>query len=297
MFKSGFVAIIGRPNVGKSTLFNNLLGRKLSIITPKPQTTRNQIRGIYTTDECQIIFIDTPGIHKPQSELGVLMNSYSMSTFKDVDLILWIIDGTEKFGAGDAYMKQLLSNVSTPIFFVVNKMDLIKDEELLKKNVENFFLDQKFKSSIYISALKDNNFDNLFADITNLLEEGPKYYPEDQVSDHPEEFVIQELIREKILLSTKDEVPHSIAVVVDEMKNDENNLMNIRATIYVERKSQKMIIIGSNGDMIKKIGTLARKDIVMLLGTKIYLDLWVKVEEDWREKKNTLKRLGYFLEK
>lgn len=295
-FKSGFVAIIGRPNVGKSTFMNYILGQKVSIISPKPQTTRNRISGIYTTENEQVIFIDTPGIHKPKHELGNYMNKLSINTLQDVDLILMLVDATEDFGQGDEFVCSLLKKVETDVILVMNKIDLIKDKERLMKNVIKFNEAHKFKETYYISAKNGDNVDKLLGEITKDLEEGPMYYPKDQVTDHPEHFIIGEIIREKILYLTKEEVPHSIAVIVDEMRSDENDLMNIRATIFVERTSQKKIIIGKNGAMIKEIGTLARKEIVMLLGQKVFLELWVKVEEDWRNKKGQLKKMGYYLE-
>ncbi len=296
MFKSGFIAIIGRPNVGKSTFMNYVLGQKVSIISQKPQTTRNAIQGIYTTNESQMIFIDTPGIHKPIHELSNYMNKTSMQTLKEVDLILWMIDGNSSFGTGDQFIINLLQKISTPIYLVVNKIDLITNDKKFKENIDKFTENKSFNNIYYISSTLGTKINELLKDIELNLPEGPMYYPKDQITDHPESFIISELIREKVLLLTKEEVPHSIAVVVDEMKYDENNLMNIRATIFVERKSQKKIIIGTKGKMIKEIGTLARKDIVMLLGEKIYLDLWVKVEEDWRDKKSVMQRLGYYLE-
>ena len=298
-FRSGFVSIIGRPNAGKSTFINKVLGQKISIISSKPQTTRNIIQGVYTSDESQIIFIDTPGIHKPKHELGNVMNKESFSTLRDCDLIMYLIDGSLDFGTGDNFVKSELFKVKTPKILVVNKIDLIKDKNKLMENVLQFTSDVEFDDVFYISSLNGDNIDLLLKSITNKLPLGPMYYPKDQISDHPEQFIISEIIREKILLKTNEEVPHSVAVEVNEMKPlEENpNLLNIRATIYVERASQKKIIIGSNGAMIKSIGTLARKDIVMLLGQKIYLELWVKVEEDWRNKKNVLRRMGYYLEK
>lgn len=298
-FKSGFVALIGRPNVGKSTFINQVMTQKISIISPKPQTTRNQIRGIYTTDQEQIIFIDTPGIHKPKNSLGEYMNKESLSTLKEVDLILWIIDGTEKFGKGDEFILDILKDVKTPIFLVVNKIDLIKNKHALMENIIKFTEDREFDEVFYISALNGEKMDDVLASINKYLEEGPLYYPKDQVSDHPEQFIISEIIREKVLLLTREEVPHSIAVVIDYMGYEEENenLMNIRATIYVERPSQKKIIIGNKGEMIKNIGTMARKEIVMILGQKIFLELWVKVEKDWRNKESQMKRMGYNLVK
>lgn len=296
MFKSGFVTLIGRPNVGKSTFLNYVLGQKVSIVSPKAQTTRNKIRGIYTTKDTQIVFIDTPGIHKAKNELGNVMNSYSKSTLNDSDAILWIVDGSQDYGSGDEYIINMLSNVKNDIYLVVNKIDLIKDKKRLSNNINKFTAKFTFKDVFYISSINGDNIDKLLSSISNNLDDGPMYYPEDQISDNPESFIISEIIREKILLLTKEEVPHSIAVVVEQMKRDDKDLLNIFATIFVERSSQKKIIIGSGGKMIKEIGTLARKDIVMLLGEKIYLELFVKIEEDWREKKNVLRRMGYFKE-
>lgn len=298
-FKSGFVAVIGRPNVGKSTFINNVLGQKISIISPKPQTTRNQIRGIYTTENSQIIFIDTPGIHKPKHELGGIMNRQALNTLSEVDVILLIVDGIQDFGPGDEFVINELKKVKTEVFLVINKIDLIKDKARLMANLLKFQASYDFQEVLYISALTGENIDILLSKIYNLLETGPMYYPSDQASDQPETFIISEIIREKVLLLTREEIPHSVAVVVEEIKDDPKypNLININAIIYVERPSQKKIIIGNKGKMIKDIGTLARKEIVMILGKKVYLELWVKVEEDWRNKSNQLRRLGYNLEK
>jgi len=295
-FKSGFVAIIGRPNVGKSTFLNYVLGRKVSIISTKPQTTRNKLQGIYTTDNEQIIFIDTPGIHKPQNKLGNFMNKEAMSSLSDVDMILMIIDGTMDFGTGDQYVLDILKKVDTPVVLVVNKIDLAKDTARLEENVRKFKDYMTFDNVIHISALLGSRVDILLKYITSKLEDGPMYYPKDQISDHPENFIISEIIREKVLLLTKEEVPHSVACQVEQLKVDEENpnLVNINAVIVVERQSQKKIIIGKGGKMIKDIGTKARKDIVMFLGMKVYLELWVRVEEKWRDRPGELKKLGYF---
>ena len=297
-FKSGFVAIIGRPNVGKSTFINQVLGKKISIISPKPQTTRNNIKGIYTTDDAQIIFIDTPGIHKPHHELGEFMNKESLSTIRDVDMILYVIDGNMNFGSGDEFVINELKKAKVKVYLVVNKIDLIKDKNKLMENVQKFMDSYEFCEVFYISALTGENVSDLLDDMTNKLDKGPMYYPSDAISDHPEEFVMAEIIREKVLLLTNEEVPHSVAVTIDEImpSEEDSEMIDIHATIYVERQSQKKIIIGSGGSMIKKIGTLARKEIKMLLGQKLYLELWVKVEEDWRNKKSDLRRLGYTLE-
>lgn len=293
MFKSGFVSIIGRPNVGKSTFLNYVLGQKISIVSPKAQTTRNQITGIYTTENEQIIFIDTPGIHKPKNALGKVMNEYSISTLRDVDEIMWIIDGTQNFGEGDKFIIELLKKTSNKVYLVVNKIDLINDKKRLNKNIENFINSYQFEEVFYISAKEGTNIPTLLNALSSSLDEGPMYYPKDQITNNPQSFVIAEMIREKVLLLTKEEVPHSIAVVVENIHRDEKNLLNINACIIVERSSQKKIIIGSKGSMIKQIGTLARKDIVMLLGEKIYLEIWVKIEEGWRDKQFLLKQYGY----
>ena len=293
MFRSGFVSIIGRPNVGKSTFLNYVLGQKISIVSPKAQTTRNQITGIYTTKDAQIIFIDTPGIHKPKNTLGKVMNDYSISTLRDVDEIMWIIDGTQNFGEGDKFVIELLKKTNNKVYLVVNKMDLINDKKRLSNNIDNFVKNYDFADVFYISAKEGTNVDKVLNTLSNSLEEGPMYYPEDQITNNPQSFVIAELIREKVLLLTKEEVPHSIAVVIEAMNRDEKGLLNINAAIIVERQSQKKIIIGNQGKMIKEIGTLARKDIVMLLGEKIYLEIWVKVEEGWRDKQFLLNQYGY----
>jgi GTP-binding protein Era len=297
-FRSGFVALIGRPNVGKSTLINVFLGKKISIVSNKPQTTRNKILGIYTTDQEQVLFVDTPGIHKPQHGLGEFMNHLSLDTLNDVDLILYIIDGTESFGGGDRFVIEQLKKVSTRVILVVNKIDLVKNKNQLLLNINEFSQAFNFADVYYISALTTENVNQLLKAIISHLEFGPKYYPDDQITDYPEPFIIGEIIREKVLISTREEVPHSVAVVIEEMKANEENpqLLDIRAVIYVEKSSQKKIIIGKNGSMIKEIGTLARKDIVMLLGQKIYLELWVKVEEDWRNKRAQLKKMGYYIQ-
>lgn len=297
-FKSGFISVIGRPNVGKSTFINYVLGRKISIISPKPQTTRNQIRAIYTTDTEQMIFVDTPGIHKPHHELGDFMNTQALSTLKEVDVVLLVVDATQDFGKGDQFVSEQLTKIETPVILVLNKIDLVKDKGRLMESVLQFQESHAFADIFYISAKNGDNVEKLLEKIAEFLEEGPMYYPKEQVSDYPEVFIISEMIREKVLLLTKEEVPHSVAVVVEQMKDDEDNanLVHIHATIYVERTSQKKIIIGNKGDLIKKIGTLARKEIVMILGRKVYLELWVKVEEDWRNKKGQLRRLGYSLD-
>ena len=296
MFRSGFVSIIGRPNVGKSTFLNYCLGQKVSIISPKPQTTRNVINGIYTNDEAQIIFIDTPGIHKPKHELGEYMNKQAFRSIKDVDLVLLLFDASTDFGTGDEFVLRMLKKINASVILVVNKIDLVKDKNRLLESVSKFKENYEFLDTFYISALNGENVDGLLKGIIDNLDEGPMYYPKDQVSDHPEKFIISEIIREKILLKTEEEVPHSVAVVCEEMRHVDG-LLNIRANIIVERASQKKIIIGAGGKMIKEIGTLARLDIEKVVGEKLYLDLWVKVIPNWRDREAEIRKLGYTLDK
>lgn len=298
-FKSGFVAIVGRPNVGKSTLLNNFLGLKMAIVTPKAQTTRNKIQGIYTTDTEQIIFIDTPGIHKAKNELGNVMNEFAYESFDGADLILMLVDGTSPLGEGDKFIIEQLSKVKVPVYLVINKVDLVKDEETLKDNIQTYKEAYPFKGGITISASEGFNIEKLKQMIIDVLPLGPEYYPADQLLDKSVRFVVSEIIREKILLLTKEEVPHSVAVMVESFKpnNKNKDMIDIRADIIVERPSQKKIIIGKNGEMIKKIGTLSRIDIVKFLDKKVYLDLFVKVENDWRNNKTYLKEFGYKIEK
>ena len=296
MFRSGFVSIIGRPNVGKSTFLNYCLGQKVSIISPKPQTTRNVINGIYTNDEAQIIFIDTPGIHKPKHELGEYMNKQAFRSIKDVDLVLLLFDASTDFGTGDEFVLRMLKKINASVILVVNKIDLVKDKNRLLESVSKFKENYDFLDTFYISALNGENVDGLLKGIIDNLDEGPMYYPKDQVSDHPEKFIISEIIREKILLKTEEEVPHSVAVVCEEMRHVDG-LLNIRANIIVERASQKKIIIGAGGKMIKEIGTLARLDIEKVVGEKLYLDLWVKVIPNWRDREAEIRKLGYTLDK
>lgn len=293
-FKSGFIAILGRPNVGKSTILNQMLDQKVAIVTSKAQTTRNRIQGIYTTDDVQMIFIDTPGIHKPKNELGNFMNQAALSSLDGIDLVLFVVDGSEPIGAGDKFIIENLSKVKVPVLLVVNKVDLLQDkEEVLKENIESYKNAYKFAGGITLSASNGFNIDKLKEMIIERLDFGPMYYPEDQLLDQPEKFVVAELIREKVLLTTSDEVPHSVAVTIERFKEKQNGLIEILADIVVERQSQKKIIIGKDGSKIKEIGTLARKDIVNFLGSKVYLELFVKVETDWRNKASRLKEYGY----
>ncbi|MGG3872297.1 GTPase Era [Brevibacillus laterosporus] len=296
-FKSGFVSIIGRPNVGKSTLLNQVVGQKVAIMSNKPQTTRNQIRAVYTSDKGQLIFIDTPGIHKAKSKLGDYMVAAAENTLNEVDLVLFVIDATEKRGAGEEYILERLKKVNTPVFLVINKIDQIHPEELLPL-IDEYRKHHDFKQIVPISALQGNNTDALLQSILLEMPEGPMYYPADQVTDHPERFIVAELIREKVLHLTREEIPHSIAVTVEEMKRGENGkTLYIYAAIYVERDSQKGILIGKRGDMLKEISKRARIDMERLLGEKIFLEVWVKVKKDWRNQERMLRNFGFYEEK
>lgn len=291
-FKSGFVAILGRPNVGKSTLLNQIMGEKITITSDKAQTTRNKIQGIYTTEEEQIVFIDTPGIHKPKHQLGQFMVETALSTLNEVDMVLFMVNVSEKMGPGDRFIMERLENIKTPVFLVLNQIDKVHPDELLPI-ITAYQSEMDFDEIIPVSAIDGNNVDRLLQVISSYLEEGPQFYPSDQVSDHPEYFIVQELIREKVLQLTREEIPHSVAVMVESMERENDNLIDVQATIAVERNSQKGIIIGKQGSMLKEIGTRARKDIQTLLGSKIYLELWVKVQDDWRDKPRDLNRFGY----
>lgn len=291
-FKSGFVAIVGRPNVGKSTFMNYVLGQKIAIMSDKAQTTRNKIQGVYTKDDAQIVFLDTPGIHKPKHELGEFMVKSAYSALKEVDAVLFMVNVSEKRGAGDDFIIEKLKGIKTPIFLVLNKIDLVTPEVLLER-VESYKDALDFAGVFPISVLQGNNVNELMEGLINALPEGPQYYPADQITDHPEYFVVSELIREKILQLTQEEIPHSVAVTVDKMQKDEFDKVHVYANIIVERKSQKGIIIGKGGRLLKEIGTRARRDIQQLLGNKVYLELWVKVEKDWRKRKSNLQEYGY----
>jgi len=291
-YKSGFVTIIGRPNVGKSTLLNSILGQKIAIMSDKPQTTRNKIQGFYTKENAQIIFIDTPGIHKPQHKLGEYMVTVAERTLNEVDVILYLMDVTMEFGAGEEFIIRQLEKVKTPVFLILNKIDLIPRENLLEL-INRFSRKYNFAEIIPISALKRDNVDHLITVLEKYLPEGPQFYPEDMVTDQPEKAIVAELIREKALLMTREEIPHSIAVEVTDFKERDQNMVYVGAIIYVERDSQKGIIIGKKGSMLKEIGQMARVDIENLLDSKIYLELWVKVQKDWRNKDVALRNFGY----
>ncbi|MFC8574329.1 GTPase Era [Heyndrickxia sporothermodurans] len=292
-YKSGFVSIIGRPNVGKSTYINQVIGQKIAIMSDKPQTTRNKVQGVLTTNEAQIILIDTPGIHKPKHKLGDFMMRVATNTLREVDLILFMINAVEGYGRGDEFIIEKLKGVQTPVFLVINKIDQIHPDQLLSI-IERYKGLYNFAEIVPISALEGQNTDRLLQQIKEYLPEGPQYYPADQVTDHPERFIVSELIREKVLHLTREEVPHSIAVVIEKMqKREDSEKIHVMAAIIVERSSQKGIIIGKQGSMLKEIGKRARLDIENLLGSKVYLELWVKVQKDWRNKVTQLRDFGF----
>ncbi|MDG5786553.1 GTPase Era [Evansella sp. AB-P1] len=292
MKKSGFVALIGRPNVGKSTLLNEMLGQKIAIMSDKPQTTRNRIQGVYTEDRGQIVFIDTPGIHKPKHRLGDFMTKIAQTTLREVDVVLFLVDAKEGRGRGDEFIMDKLKNLETPVFLVVNKIDEVHPDDLFLI-IDDYRSRFDFTEIIPISALKGNNISTLLDQVYRYLEEGPQYYPADQVTDHPERFLMSEMIREKALHLTHEEVPHSIAVDIEQIERRNENTIYVGAVIIVERSSQKGIIIGKQGKMLKEIGQKAREDIEKMLGSKVFLELWVKVEKDWRNKDRYLKDFGY----
>ncbi|HEX9114374.1 MAG TPA: GTPase Era [Nitrospirota bacterium] len=288
-FKSGFISIIGRPNVGKSTLLNSLLGEKIAIISDKPQTTRNRILGIVNAPGAQMVFMDTPGIHKPMHKMNELMVKTALRTYHEVDVILMLVEATERPGPGDRYIIETLAKVKTPVFLLINKVDLVEKERLLPLIGEYSAL-YPFAEIIPVSALT-NDLGDLVKTILRRLPQGPKYFPDDEITDQPERFIVSELIREKVFELTKEEIPYSTAVVIEEMKEDPE-LTRIHAVIYVERDSQKGILIGKGGAMLKQIGTLARQDAEKLLGVRIFLKLYVKVKKGWREDERVLKNIG-----
>lgn len=290
--KSGFVSIIGRPNVGKSTFVNRVIGHKIAIMSDKPQTTRNKIQGVMTQEDAQIIFLDTPGIHKPKHKLGDYMMRVARNTLAEIDAIMFMVNINEEIGRGDEYIMEMLKHVDTPVFLVLNKIDLVHPDDLMPK-IEQYQTYMDFTEIVPISALEGHNVDHFIEVLKSYLPEGPKYYPDDQISDHPEQFVVSELIREKILHLTSEEIPHSIGVNVDRMIKESESRVRIEATIFVERNSQKGIVIGKGGEKLKEVGKRARLDIEHLLGSKVYLELWVKVQKDWRNKVNFIRQMGY----
>ena len=290
-FKSGFVALIGRPNVGKSTLLNYLVGQKVAIMSPQPQTTRNKISGIYTDDQEQIVFIDTPGIHKPKNKLDDFMDKSSYSALDEVDVVLFMVE-PEPAGKGDQYIAELLKKIKKPVFLVINKIDKVHPDELLSI-IDSYKNLGDFAEIVPISASQGNNVSELIKTIAKYLPEGPQFYDADQLTDRPEYFIVAELIREQVLKLTHEEVPHATAVVVDRMRDHEGGKLQVEATIYVERPGQKGIIIGKKGQMLKQIGIAARQEIEALLGEKVNLRLWVKVQKNWRSDPAFLKSIGY----
>lgn len=292
-FTSGFISIIGRPNVGKSTFLNRVVGQKIAIMSDKPQTTRNKVQGVVTTDASQMVFIDTPGIHKPKHKLGDFMVKSARNTLKEVDVIMFMVNANEPIGGGDKFIIDLLQNTETPVFLVINKIDLVHPDDLLT-TITSYTKEYDFAEIVPLSALNGNNVERLMETLTTYLPEGPKYYPDDQVTDHPERFIISELIREKVLHLTREEIPHSVAVVIEKIARDEErDMVDVAATIIVDRDSQKGIVIGKKGALLKEIGTKARRDIEMLLGSKVFLELWVKVQKDWRNKPGHLREFGF----
>ncbi|UAR96062.1 GTPase Era [Staphylococcus pseudintermedius] len=291
-YKSGFVTIIGRPNVGKSTFVNRVIGHKIAIMSDKAQTTRNKIQGVMTQQDAQIVFLDTPGIHKPKHKLGDYMMKVAKNTLSEIDAVMFMVNVNEEIGRGDEYIMEMLKTVKTPVFLVLNKIDLVHPDALMPR-IEQYQRYMDFAEIIPISALEGHNVDHFINVLKSYLPEGPQYYPDGQISDHPEQFVVSELIREKILQTTSEEIPHAIGVNVERMTQESEVRVHIEAVIYVERDSQKGIVIGKGGKKLKEVGKRARLDIEHLLGSKVYLDLWVKVQKDWRNKSSFIKQMGY----
>ena len=290
-FKSGFITVVGRPNVGKSTLINALVGEKIAAVSEKPNTTRNRILGIRTLPDAQLIFLDTPGIHKARGKLGKAMVNTAMSAVQEADVILMMVEVKDTFGKGDAF---IIESLPKPAILVINKIDTIKKGKILEIIDRSKDFSEKIKEVIPISALNSDGISQLLTIISNYLPEGPKYFPEDMITDQPERFIAAEFIREKIFTLTQKEIPYQTAVVIEEFEElPEKNLINILAVIYVERKNHKGIIIGKKGGMLKEVGTLARADIEKILGTKVYLELWVKVKEGWSQRDHLIKEFGY----
>ena len=290
-FVSGFVAIIGRPNAGKSTLINSIIKQKIAITTDKAQTTRNNIRGIMTDENSQIIFVDTPGIHKPHHQLGEAMVKEAWGSLSGADLVYFIVDISKKFGSGDEFILRQLASKKIPVVLVLNKIDLLTKEELINY-LEKWQSAFDFKEIIPISALKSDNVDHLIEVTKTYLTDNIRYYPDNQVCDYPEQFIIAEIIREKILMNTQEEIPHSVAVIIEKLVAKKDKMI-INAMILVERDSQKGIIIGKQGSMLKRVGSQARNELELIVGCKIFLELFVRVEKNWRDRKRQLIQLGY----
>jgi len=294
-YKSGFVALVGRPNVGKSTLLNKILGQKIVITSDKPQTTRKRIKGVYTCEEGQIVFVDTPGVHKPKYKLGEYLLDEAKLAVPDADVLLFLVDGTEVAGSGDNWIVKNLFEVDTPIIMVVNKIDRIKTIEERERIIATYreLFKDKAVTTVKISAKTGRNIDTLIKNILKKLPKGPQYYPDDHVTDQNVRAIAEEIIREKILMCTHEEIPHSVAVVIEKYE-DKPDIARISASIYVEQDSQKGIIIGNKGQMLKKIGTDARVEIEKdLTEKKVFLELFVKVKKDWRKNEASLKQFGY----
>lgn len=292
-YKSGFVSIIGRPNVGKSTLMNNIVGEKIAIMSDKPQTTRNTIQAVYTDEEAQIVFLDTPGIHKPKNKLGEMMVKSAEDAFRNVDCIIFVVDDSKKIGKGDSMIIEELRKTKTPVFLVINKIDKLENKEELFELIQMYDEQGLFEEIIPTSALKGSNIDELVSVIKSKLSEGPKYFPDNMITDQPERILVSELIREKILLYTNDEVPHGVAVSIEKMKKrKDRDMIDISAVIYCERDSHKGIIIGKSGRKLKGVGKSAREEIEFLLGSQVNLQLWVKVKENWRNLPNYINDFG-----
>ena len=292
-FKSGFVTLIGRPNVGKSTLMNHLIGQKIAITSEKPQTTRNRIQTVYTDERGQIIFLDTPGIHKAKNKLGEYMVNVAENTLKEVDVILWLVEPTTFIGAGERHIAEQLSKIKTPVILVINKIDTVKSKEEILTFIAAYKDILNFAEIIPVSALKEMNIEDVKSSIFKYLPTGPQFYDEDTVTDQPMRQIAAELIREKALRMLDDEIPHGIAVVIDQMKERPNGIIDVDATIVCERDSHKGIIIGKGGSMLKRIGTAARMEIENLMDTKVNLKLWVKVRREWRDSDMYMKNYGY----
>ena len=291
-YKSGFAALIGRPNVGKSTLMNRLIGQKIAITSRKPQTTRNRIQTVYTSDEGQIVFVDTPGIHKAKNKLGDYMVNIAEKSLKGVDVVLWLVEPTDYIGAGEQHIIEQLKRVKAPIILVINKVDTVKREQLLGY-IDVYRKQLDFAEIVPVSALKGENTDTLIEQIMKYLPYGPAFYDEDTITDQPTRQIVAELVREKVLRSIDEEIPHGVAVVVENMKYTKK-MVNIDATIICEKDSHKGIIIGKGGAMLKKIGSLARPEIEDLLEKQVNLQLWVKVKKDWRDSDYLIRNFGYY---
>jgi GTP-binding protein Era len=291
-FRSGFAALVGRPNAGKSTLLNYMTGAKIAITSDKPQTTRNRIAGIINGTDYQLVLLDTPGIHKPKDKLGDSMVRLALNTLNETDVVFYLVDVTAPFGSGDAYLAEKLQTVETPVFLLLNKVDLLEKEKLLP--LMDFYRNMReWQEIIPLSALKGDNVPALLQAALKYLTPGPRYYPEDTLTDQPESVLLAEIVREKVIEATRDEVPHAVAVTIEQLERRSEQLLYIAASIYVERDSQKGIIIGKNGERLKAIGSRARVDIERLLGSKTYLELFVRVKSDWRNKDAVLRELGY----